>query len=165
MHSTALLESTVAPSALYDEVVMMEACEALGLASEPCTVTAGRCPVMEVAGVPHELIRWAFRRSEQIAACLADLDHRYVTVAEKGSTLRRALADLAEGAEHWRRTYGNQGQLRVRQARSETLFNTPVRTLSQDLGCGGRLCLVPRRRPSTRLRTPLVARFGQPLSW
>lgn len=40
VHSTALLESAVAASALYNEVVMMEACEALGLASEPRTVTA-----------------------------------------------------------------------------------------------------------------------------
>lgn len=57
MHSTALLESAVAASALYNEVVMMEACEALGPASEPRAVTAGRRPVVEVAGVPHELIR------------------------------------------------------------------------------------------------------------
>lgn len=36
---------------------MAEACAALGLASEPHTVTAGRRPVMDVADVPHELIR------------------------------------------------------------------------------------------------------------
>ena len=82
VHSTALLESAVAASALYNEVVMAEACELLGLASEPRTVTAGRRPVMEVAGVPHELIRWTTRRSEQIAACLTDLEHEYVTATD-----------------------------------------------------------------------------------
>ncbi|MFJ5535168.1 MobF family relaxase [Streptomyces sp. NPDC093261] len=46
VHSEALYEHAVAASALYDEVVMAEACEALGLASEPRTVTAGRRPVM-----------------------------------------------------------------------------------------------------------------------
>ncbi|MCX4799889.1 relaxase domain-containing protein [Streptomyces sp. NBC_01242] len=90
VHSTALLESAVAASALYNEVVMMEACEALGLASEPRTVTAGRRPVMEVAGVPHELIRWTARRSEQIAACLTDLEHEYVTATDDDGTLKFA---------------------------------------------------------------------------
>ncbi|CAL9667583.1 hypothetical protein SUDANB176_07304 [Streptomyces sp. enrichment culture] len=55
--STTLLQSAVAASALYNEVVMAEACEVRGSASEPRTVSAGRRPVMEVAGVPHELIR------------------------------------------------------------------------------------------------------------
>ncbi|MEW2527570.1 relaxase domain-containing protein [Streptomyces sp. NPDC047071] len=51
------VEYGVAASALYNEFVMAEACEALGLASEPWTVTAGCRPVMDVVGVPHELIR------------------------------------------------------------------------------------------------------------
>ncbi|MCG0283996.1 MobF family relaxase [Streptomyces sp. PSAA01] len=88
VHSTALLESAVAASALYNEVVMMEECEALGLASEPRTVTAGRRPVMEVAGVPHELIRWTARRGEQIAACLTDLEHEYVTATDDDGNLK-----------------------------------------------------------------------------
>ncbi|MFB7186951.1 MobF family relaxase [Streptomyces sp. NPDC056230] len=83
VHFTALLESAVAAPALYNEVVMTEACEALELASEPRTVTAGRRPVMEVAGVPHELIRWTARRSEQIAVCLTDLEHEYVTATDR----------------------------------------------------------------------------------
>ncbi|MGW7256532.1 hypothetical protein [Streptomyces sp. NPDC054834] len=57
------LESAVAASALYNEVVTVEACEALGLASGQRTVTAGRRPVMEVADVPRRLIRWTSRRS------------------------------------------------------------------------------------------------------
>ncbi|RLV64167.1 conjugative relaxase domain protein, TrwC/TraI family [Streptomyces sp. CBMAI 2042] len=69
IHTTALHENTVAASALYNELVASEVCEALGLATEPRTVTAVRRPVMEIAGVPHELIRWTSRRSDQIAAC------------------------------------------------------------------------------------------------
>lgn len=72
MHTEALFENAVAASALYNEVVMMEACEALGPASEPHTVTAERRPVMEIAGAPHELI----------AACLQDLEHAYVTTTD-----------------------------------------------------------------------------------
>ncbi|MEU1670384.1 MobF family relaxase, partial [Streptomyces sparsogenes] len=82
VHSEVLYEHAVAASALYNELVMAEACEALGLASEPRTVTAGRRPVMDVAGVPHELIRWTSRRSDQIAACLAELEHEYVTAVD-----------------------------------------------------------------------------------
>ncbi|MGV9758612.1 relaxase domain-containing protein [Streptomyces tricolor] len=82
MHSEVLYEHAVAASALYNELVMAEACEALGLASEPRTVTPGRRPVMDVAGVPHELIRWTARRSDQIAACRAELEHEYVTAVD-----------------------------------------------------------------------------------
>ncbi|MEU5083495.1 relaxase domain-containing protein [Streptomyces eurythermus] len=73
-HSTVMYEHAVAASALYNELVMAEAYEALGPASEPRTVTPGRRPVMGVAGVPHELIRWTSRRSDQIAACPAELE-------------------------------------------------------------------------------------------
>ncbi|WP_432020288.1 MobF family relaxase [Streptomyces sp. 1222.5] len=82
IHTTALHENTVAASALYNELVAAEVCEELGLATEPRTVTPGRRPVMEIAGVPHELIRWTSRRSDQIAACLADLEHEYVTAVD-----------------------------------------------------------------------------------
>ncbi|MFD9606677.1 MobF family relaxase [Streptomyces sp. NPDC059970] len=79
VHSEALLENNVAASALYNETVAAEVCEALGLATEPRTVTAGRRPVMEIAGVPHELIGWTASRGDQIAACLEDLEHEYFT--------------------------------------------------------------------------------------
>ncbi|MFE9455036.1 relaxase domain-containing protein [Streptomyces sp. NPDC006739] len=82
IHTTALHENTVAASALYNEIVAAEVCEALGPATEPRTVTPGRRPVMEIAGVPHELIRWTSRRSDQIAACLEDLEHEYVTAVD-----------------------------------------------------------------------------------
>ncbi|MET9197065.1 MobF family relaxase [Streptomyces olivaceus] len=82
IHTTALHENTVAASALYNELVAAEVCETLGLATEPRTVTPGRRPVMEIAGVPHELIRWTSRRSDQIAACLTELEHEYVTAVD-----------------------------------------------------------------------------------
>lgn len=90
MHTEALYENAVAASTLYNEIVMAEACEALGLASEPRTVTVGRRPVMEVAGVPHELIGWTSRRSEQIAACLTELEREYVTATDDDGNLKFA---------------------------------------------------------------------------
>ncbi|MEU5200999.1 MobF family relaxase [Streptomyces scabiei] len=88
IHTTALHENTVAASALYNDLVAAEVCEALGLATEPRTVTPGRRPVMEIAGVPHELIRWTSRRSDQIAACLAELEHEYVTAVDDDGELK-----------------------------------------------------------------------------
>ncbi|MFJ4014484.1 MobF family relaxase [Streptomyces sp. NPDC090026] len=88
IHTTALHENTVAASALYNELVASEVCEALGLATEPRIVTPGRRPVMEIAGVPHELIRWTARRSDQIAACLAELEQEYVTAVDDDGELK-----------------------------------------------------------------------------
>ncbi|MFD3518610.1 MobF family relaxase [Streptomyces sp. NPDC058657] len=88
IHTLALHENTVAASALYNELVAAEVCEALGLATEPRTVTLGRRPVMEIAGVPHDLIRWTSRRSDQIAACMEDLEHEYVTAVKDDGTLK-----------------------------------------------------------------------------
>ncbi|MCX4538418.1 relaxase domain-containing protein (plasmid) [Streptomyces sp. NBC_00841] len=87
VHTEALYENTVAASALY-ELVMAEVCGALGLASEPRTVTPGRRPVMEIAGVPHELIGWTARRGEQIAACLTELEAEYVTAVDDDGELK-----------------------------------------------------------------------------
>lgn len=97
VHTEVLYENVVAASALYNEIVMAEACEALGLASEPRTVTAGRRPVMEVAGVPHELIGWTARRGEQIAACLQELEREYVTATDDDGNLKFA-SELSERA-------------------------------------------------------------------
>jgi conjugative relaxase-like TrwC/TraI family protein len=88
IHILALHENTVAASALYNELVAAEVCEVLGLATEPRTVTPGRRPVMEIAGVPHELIHWTARRSDQIAACLEDLEHEYVTAVDDNGELK-----------------------------------------------------------------------------
>ncbi|MGW7136651.1 MobF family relaxase [Streptomyces xanthophaeus] len=107
IHTTALHENTVAASALYNELVAAEVCEVLGLATEPRTVTLGRRPVMEIAGVPHELIRWTARRSDQIAACMAELEHEYVTAVDDDGEPRflpviseRARAQLNQIAAH-----------------------------------------------------------------
>ncbi|MFF3215512.1 relaxase domain-containing protein [Streptomyces sp. NPDC002886] len=43
---------------------------------------------MEITGVPHELIRWTARRSDQIAACLAELEHEYVTAVDDDGELK-----------------------------------------------------------------------------
>ncbi|MEU8842699.1 MobF family relaxase [Streptomyces roseus] len=88
IHTLALHENTVAASALYNELVAAEVCGPLGLATEPRTVTPGRRPVMEIAGVPHELIRWTSRRSDQIAACMEDLEHEYVTAVDDDGELK-----------------------------------------------------------------------------
>ena len=52
IYSEVLFENTVAASALSNEIVAAEVCQELGLATEPRTVTAGRRPVMEIAGAP-----------------------------------------------------------------------------------------------------------------
>jgi hypothetical protein len=57
VHSEALFRHAVAVPALYDDLVMAEAREALGTASVPRMVTAARQPVMDGAHAPHELIR------------------------------------------------------------------------------------------------------------
>ncbi|WCD91068.1 hypothetical protein KPP03845_200029 (plasmid) [Streptomyces xanthophaeus] len=107
IHTTALHENTVAASALYNELVAAEVCEALGLAAEPRTVHHGAPPVMEIAGVPHELIRWTARCSDQIAACMAELEHEYVTAIDDDGEPRflpvvseRARARLNQIAAH-----------------------------------------------------------------
>ncbi|WP_331745839.1 MobF family relaxase, partial [Streptomyces sp. NBC_00872] len=125
VHSTALLESTVAASALYNEVVMAEACEALGLASEPRTVTPGRRPVMEVAGVPHELIRWTSRRSAQIAACLTDLEHEYVTATDDDGNLKFA-PEVSE------RTRAKLNRIAARKTRPSNLRPRSLTQLRED---------------------------------
>ncbi|MDJ0384968.1 MobF family relaxase [Streptomyces sp. G-G2] len=107
IHSEVVLENTVAASSLYNEIVAAEVCEALGLATEPRVVTAGRRPVMDIAGVPHELIRWTAIRGEQIAACLTDLEHEYVTAVDDDGELKylpavseRARVELMRMAAH-----------------------------------------------------------------
>ncbi|MFE0776791.1 MobF family relaxase [Streptomyces sp. NPDC058861] len=88
VHSTTLLENVVAASSLYNELVMAEVCEALDVASEPRTVSAGRRPVMEVAGVPHELIGWMSQRGHEIDLCRQELEYEYVTAVDEDGNLR-----------------------------------------------------------------------------
>lgn len=78
IHTTALYENTVAASALYNELVAAEVCEELGLATEPRTVTPGRRPVMEIAGVDQELIDWSATRRRRIEDVLEGITDDYV---------------------------------------------------------------------------------------
>ncbi|MET7608910.1 relaxase domain-containing protein [Streptomyces avermitilis] len=119
IHTLVLHEYTVAASAFYNEIVAAELCEALGLATEPRIVTPGRRPVMEIAGVPHGLIRWTARRSDQIAACLEDLEHEYVTAVDDDGELKflpvvseRARAKLNQMAARKTRPSGRPGRSR-----------------------------------------------------
>ncbi|MFE5512359.1 relaxase domain-containing protein [Streptomyces sp. NPDC056529] len=88
MHSTALLENVVAASSLYNELVMAEVSEALGVASEPRTVSAGRRTVMEIGGVPYELIGWMSKRGREIDLCRQELEHEYVTAVDGDGNLK-----------------------------------------------------------------------------
>ncbi|MFF5638278.1 MobF family relaxase [Streptomyces sp. NPDC012825] len=90
VHSTTLLENVVAASSLYNELVMAEVCEALGVASEPRTVSAGRRPVMEIGGVPYELIGWMSQRGREIDLCRQELEHEYVTAVDEDGNLKFA---------------------------------------------------------------------------
>ncbi|MFD6994581.1 relaxase domain-containing protein [Streptomyces sp. NPDC059943] len=126
IHSEALFENTVAASALYNETVAAEACDALGLATEPRTLTAGRQPVMEIAGVPHELIRWTARRGDQIAACLKELEHEYVTTVKDDGELKylpavseRARVELMRMAAHKTRPLKKQKTRSLAQLRAD----------------------------------------------
>ncbi|MFC8176760.1 relaxase domain-containing protein [Streptomyces sp. NPDC057325] len=67
---------------------MAEVCEGLGVASEPRTVSAGRRPVMEIGGVPYELIGWMSKRGREIDLCRQELEHEYVTAVDEDGNLR-----------------------------------------------------------------------------
>ncbi|MFB7552624.1 MobF family relaxase [Streptomyces sp. NPDC056154] len=125
IHTTALHENTVAASALYNEIVAAEVCEALGLATEPRTVTPGRRPVMEIAGVPHELIRWTARRSDQIAACLEDLEREYVTAVDDDGE-PKFLPVVSERAR------AKLGQIAARKTRPPKQKTRPLPQLRAD---------------------------------
>ncbi|MFF2641743.1 relaxase domain-containing protein [Streptomyces niveus] len=126
IHSEVLFENTVAASALFNETVAAEVCEALGLATEPRTVTPGRRPVMEIAGVPHELIGWTGRRGEQIAACLKELETEYVTAVGDDGELKylpavseRARVELMRMAAHKTRPPKKQNARSLAQLRAD----------------------------------------------
>ncbi|MER6601644.1 MobF family relaxase [Streptomyces parvus] len=124
VHTLALHENTVAASALYNELVAAEVCEELGLATEPRTVTPGRRPVMEIAGVPHELIRWTSRRSDQIAACLTELEHEYVTAVDDDGE-PRFLTVVSERAR------AKLNQIAARKTRPPKLSARPLAQLRE----------------------------------
>ncbi|WP_393052976.1 relaxase domain-containing protein, partial [Streptomyces sp. LN549] len=76
-------ENTVAASALYNEIVAAEVREDAGPAGRAARGGApGGVRSLDIAGVPHELIRWTASRGEQIDARLADLEYEYVTAVD-----------------------------------------------------------------------------------
>nr|WP_234310708.1 MULTISPECIES: MobF family relaxase [unclassified Streptomyces] len=82
LSADSLLAHIVAADTLYTLHFMEEVTARLGWAWEPREVTPGRRPVMDIAGVPHELIRWTVRRSDQIATCISELEHEYITAVD-----------------------------------------------------------------------------------
>jgi len=105
LDSRRLLAHVVAAGALYNQRVLEEVCERLGLATEPRTPTPALRPVMEIAGVPPELIDWTATRQRDTAALLeqaeADYtaDHGYSPTARVRSRLMKRAADDSRPAK------------------------------------------------------------------
>jgi conjugative relaxase-like TrwC/TraI family protein len=105
LDSRRLLAHVVAAGALYNQRVLEEVCERLGLATEPRTPTPGLRPVMEIAGVPPELIAWTAIRQRDTAVLLeqaeADYvaDHGYPPTARVRSRLMKRAADDSRPAK------------------------------------------------------------------
>lgn len=68
----------VAAGTLYTLAMTTEVCETLGLATVPREVTPGLRPVMEIAGVPEDLIDWSASRRQRIEDALEVLTDQYV---------------------------------------------------------------------------------------
>jgi hypothetical protein len=75
--STTLLENTVVAGCLYTQRILEEVCQRLGLATEPRTVTPGLRPVIEIAGIPPEIIAWSSTRSHDIRTRLEQMEADY----------------------------------------------------------------------------------------
>ncbi|MFI2215119.1 MobF family relaxase [Streptomyces sp. NPDC020141] len=73
-----LYQHAVASGTLYTLAMTTELCEELGLATVPREVTPGLRPVMEIAGVPAELIEWKSTRRERIEDALETITDGYV---------------------------------------------------------------------------------------
>ncbi|MFF8696777.1 MobF family relaxase [Streptomyces sp. NPDC015144] len=73
-----LYQNVVAAGTLYTLAMTTEVCETLGLATVPREVTPGLRPVMEIAGVPEDLINWTGTRRQRIEDALEVLTDQYV---------------------------------------------------------------------------------------
>ncbi|MBQ0867360.1 MobF family relaxase [Streptomyces sp. RK75] len=73
-----LYQNVVAAGTLYTLTMTTEVCENLGLATVPREVTPGLRPVMEIAGVPEDLINWSASRRQRIEDALEVLTDQYV---------------------------------------------------------------------------------------
>jgi conjugative relaxase-like TrwC/TraI family protein len=105
LDSRRLYAHAVAAGALYNQPVLEEVCERLGLATEPRTPTPGLRPVIEIAGVPPNLIAWTATRQRDTAVLLeqaeADYvaDHGYPPTARVRSRLMKRAADDSRPAK------------------------------------------------------------------
>ncbi len=77
LHTRTLLEYTVALSELYNQRVLEEICTDLNLATTPRYPTPGQRPVMELAGIPEDLIDWAATRNKATMQRLGELVAQY----------------------------------------------------------------------------------------
>lgn len=105
LDSRRLLAHVVAAGALYNQRVLEEVCDRLGLATEARTPTPGLRPVMEIAGVPPELIDWTSTRQRDTAVLLEQAeaqytaDHGYPPTARVRSRLMKRAADDSRPAK------------------------------------------------------------------
>ncbi|MGA4980287.1 MobF family relaxase [Streptomyces cinereoruber] len=132
VHSTTLLENVVAASSLYNELVMAEVCEELDVASEPRTVSAGRRPVMEIAGVPHELIGWMSKRGREIDLCRSELEHEYVTAVDEDGNLKFASVVSEEARTKLNRIAARKTRPPKPEARSLAQLRTDWRVSAKE---------------------------------
>ncbi|WP_235002748.1 MobF family relaxase [Actinacidiphila paucisporea] len=105
LDSRRLYSHVVAAGALYNQRVLEEVCDRLGLATEPRTPTPGLRPVMEIAGVPPELIDWTATRQRDTVVLLEQAeaqytaDHGYPPTARVRSRLMKRAADDSRPAK------------------------------------------------------------------
>ncbi|MFF4652573.1 MobF family relaxase [Streptomyces sp. NPDC001380] len=94
---TLLFQMNVPASEHYNQRVLEELSRRLGVAAEPRQATAGRRPVMEVAGIGADLIRAHSRRSADIRARAGELADRYAAAhgCEPSGTARLVLLQQA----------------------------------------------------------------------
>lgn len=105
LDSRRLFAHVVAAGALYNQRVLEEVCDRLGLATQRRTPTEGLRPVIEIAGVPQELIDWSATRQHDTAALLEQVeaeytaDHGHPPTARVRSRLMKRAADDSRPAK------------------------------------------------------------------
>jgi conjugative relaxase-like TrwC/TraI family protein len=99
LNSRTLYENVVTAGALCNQRVLEEVCDRLGLATEARTATRGLRPVMEIAGVPTEVIAWSSTRDRNTRQRLAVLEaectagHGYPPTGRVRSWLMKTAAN------------------------------------------------------------------------
>ena len=121
LDATHLYQHTVSASELYNETIMKNLAESLGIGLVERKVRGDR-PVVEIAGVPVEAIEAASSRSQNISPVLDELvrkfteDHGYapnkkqrITLAQQATLDTRPAKEhrtLSEMLENWKATLG-----------------------------------------------------------